>query len=72
MLWLVMTRLSGVVYRLKRTGPRRDSYETPNGIYLEHEREPDMLVFWYRFDKYEINHRRAVSEIPKCLCKRIS
>ena len=64
-----MTRLS-VVYQLKRTGPRTDPCGTPNGIYLGHGREPNMLILWYRFDKYEPNHRSAMPEIPKYLCKR--
>ena len=59
---------SDLVYRLKRTGPRTDPCGTQNGIYLGHEREPDMLIPWYWFDKYELNPRRAVSVIPKCLC----
>ena len=51
-----MNRLGDVGYKLKRTGPRTDPCGTPNG----------MLILWYRFDKYELNHRRAVREIPKC------
>ena len=43
---------------------------TPNGIYCGHECEPDTLILWYRFDKYELNHRRYMPEIPKCLSKR--
>ena len=39
--------------------------KTPNGIYLGHEREPDMLIVWHWFDEYELNHRRAVPEIQK-------
>ena len=69
MLRLVMTRLSDVVYKQKRTGPRTDSYGTPNGIYLVHEREPGTLILWHRFDKYELNHRRVGPEIQKFLCK---
>ena len=68
MLRLVMTRLSDVVYMLKRTVPMTDSCGTPNCIYLGHDREPYMLILWYWFDKYELNHIRAVSEIPKCMC----
>ena len=70
MLWLVMTRLSDVVYRLKRTVPMTDPCGTPNGIYLGHDREPDMSILWYRFDKKELNHRSVVPEILKCLCTR--
>ena len=51
-----MTRLSDVVYKLKKTGPRT----VPCEIYLEHELEQDMLIIWYWFDKYEQNHRRVV------------
>ena len=31
--------------------------------------EPDMLILRYRFDKYELNHRMALPEIQKYLCK---
>ena len=51
MLWLFMIRLTGVGYKLKRTGPRTDPCGIPIGIYLGHEREPDVLILWYRFDK---------------------
>ena len=50
--------------------PRTDPCGTPNGLYFGHECEPDTSILWYRFDKYELNHRRSMPEIPKCLCIR--
>ena len=55
---LSMSRLSDVLYKLKRTGPRSDPCETPNGIYLRHDREEDILFLRYWIDKYQLNHRR--------------
>ena len=65
-----MTRLSDVYLSLKNRTKDRSLClcGTPNGIYLRHEREPNVLILLYRFDKYEVNHRRVVQEIPKCLC----
>ena len=45
-LWLVMTRLSDVVYKLKRTGPKTDPCGIPNGLFgAQAERESNMLIF---------------------------
>ena len=57
------------MYKLKITGPKIDPCGTLHGIYLGHEHESDMLILRYRTDKYEQNHRRAIPEIPNCLCK---
>ena len=69
-----MTRLSGVLYKLKRTGPSTDPCGTPSGIYLRQEREKDMLIIKYRFDKYELNHRRLCQKSQNVCkhCKRTS
>ena len=46
----------------------------PNGRCCGQDSVPDMLMLWYLFEKYDLNHRRTVPEMPKCLwrrCKRI-
>jgi len=49
---MISTRRSGVVYKLQRTGIGRDASGTPNGIYVGHEREPDIS---YPFIPIRIN-----------------
>ena len=51
-----------------------DPCGTPNGMCCGQDSVPDMLMRWFLSEKYDLNHRRAVSEMPKCLlrcCKRI-
>ena len=63
---LVMTRQKYVVYKLNRTRPRTDPCGTPNGRCCGQDSVPDMLMLWYMSEKYDLNPRRVVPEMPKC------
>ena len=65
-----MNWLRDVVHKLKRSGLRTDPCGTPNGSYCGQDSVSDMLMLQCLSEKYDLNHRRAVQEIPKCLRRR--
>ena len=60
-----------VVYKLIRTGSRTDPCGTPNGRCCWQDSVPDMLMLWCLSEKYDLNHRRAVQELPKIYTKAL-
>ena len=65
-----MTWLRDVVDKLNRTGLRTDPCGTPNGRCCGQDSVSGMLMLQCLSEKYDLNHRRDVQEIPKCLRRR--
>ena len=49
---------------INRPGSRTDPCGTLNGKCSGQDSVPDMLMLSYLSEKYDLNHRRAVQEMP--------